>query len=57
MAAFVITAGNLSGAEMANTFVKSLPSIFRFMARNPAPFIAKITKRGSVSMLFSGKPK
>ena len=49
---FVLTAGDLQGTEMATIFTKALPAINRFAARNPPPFIATITKAGSVSMLY-----
>lgn len=49
---FVLAAGDLQGVEMAEIFVKALPAINRFAARNSPPFIARVTKGGSVSMLF-----
>lgn len=52
VAAFVLTAGNLSGDEMAAVFVKSVPAISKFVARHPTPFIAKIARSGAVSILF-----
>ena len=55
--AFVLTAGDLQGSEMAALFVKALPAINRFVTRNAPPFIAKITKAGSVSMLFKEPSK
>lgn len=51
--AFVLTAKNLQGSEMANIFVRALPAIQRFATRHTPPFIAKITRSGSVSMLVS----
>ncbi len=48
---FVLTAGDLQGPDMAAIFVKALPRITRVSSREPAPFIAKITKTGAVSML------
>lgn len=50
--AFVLTAGDLNGDEMAKIFVKALPAISKFLAKHRKPFIAKITRSGSVSMLF-----
>jgi len=50
--AFVLTAGNLRGEEMAQIFVKALPAISKFLAKHPRPFIAKITRSGAVSMLL-----
>lgn len=55
VAAFTLVARNLRGAEMAEVFVKALPAIIRFAARNTPPFIAKVTRDGSVSMVFSGE--
>jgi len=50
--AFVLTAGNLQGSEMAKIFVRSLPAISKFLEKHNKPFIAKITRSGSVAMLF-----
>jgi hypothetical protein len=52
---FVLTAGDLQGAEMAAIVVTALPRIARLVGREPAPFIAKITKTGGVSLLLSGR--
>lgn len=49
--AFVLTAGDLQGPEMARIFVRALPVITRVTARTPAPFIARVSKTGAVSML------
>lgn len=49
--AFVLVAGNLSGPEMATAFVTALPAIRRFVARYQPPFIARVTRRGTVSLL------
>lgn len=53
VAMFVLASGNLRGEEMAQAFIAALPRIRRFLAKNRPPFIAKITKSGFVSMLFS----
>jgi hypothetical protein len=45
-------AGDLQGEEMAQIFVKALPRISRFLKNHTKPFIAKIAKDGSVSLLF-----
>lgn len=50
---FVLTAGDLQGSEMAAIFVMALSRIARVASRHPAPFIAKITKTGAVSVLAS----
>jgi hypothetical protein len=51
--AFVLVAGNLSGQEMAAVFVKALPAIRRFVTNRQAPFIARVTRSGAVSMLVA----
>ncbi len=45
---FVLSSGNLRGSEMAEIFVQALPSMKSFIARIPAPFIAKVQKDGNV---------
>lgn len=52
--AFVLTGGDLQGGEMAQIFVNALPAIKRFATKYSPPFIAKVTRGGSVSMLFTG---
>ena len=49
--AFVLTAGNIDGTEMAEIFVKALPKIRRFAVKYSPPFIATVSRSGSVSML------
>ncbi|RMF86351.1 MAG: hypothetical protein D6736_15300 [Nitrospinota bacterium] len=50
--AFVLTAGNLQGAEMAQAFITALPAIRRVVQTHAPPFIATVTTRGTVSLLF-----
>jgi hypothetical protein len=52
VAAFILTSGDLQGDEMAQIFVKTLPRITRFLQKHEKPFIAKIARDGSVSLLF-----
>jgi len=52
---FVLTAGDLQGPEMAAAFVRALPRITGFVSRQPAPFIARVTKTGAVSMMLSAR--
>ncbi len=52
VAAFILTSGDLQGEEMAQIFVKALPRITRFLKKHPKPFIARIAKDSSVSLLF-----
>lgn len=51
--AFVLTAGNISGEEMAEICVKALPDIIRYAATNAPPFLVAVSKHGFVSMLSS----
>ncbi len=50
--AFVLTAKNLQGPELASIFVHALPSMTRFAVRHPRPFIAKVTRSRAISMLL-----
>lgn len=52
--AFVLTAGELQGREMAEIFLRALPSISRCLGKTPPPFIARVTRGGDVSVLFRG---
>ena len=52
VAAFILTAGDLQGEEMARIFVKALPAITKFLKKHRKPFTAKVARNGSVSMLF-----
>src|SRR2546426_8606266 len=49
--AFVLTAGNMDGATMAQVLVKALPKITKICAKHVPPFIATVSKTGSVTML------
>jgi predicted nuclease of predicted toxin-antitoxin system len=46
--AFVLTSGNLTGAEMAEIFASNVRRIERFARRTKPPFIAKITRNGVI---------
>ncbi len=39
------------GEQMAAVFVKALPRIERFVAENPAPFIARVNEHGQATLL------
>jgi hypothetical protein len=41
---FVLVSQNLSGADMANIFLKAIPEIEKFILKNIAPFIAKVDR-------------
>jgi predicted nuclease of predicted toxin-antitoxin system len=55
VAAFILTAGGVTGAEMANIFISALPKIRRFVRKYPRPFIASVTRSGTV-VLIRKKP-
>jgi hypothetical protein len=42
----------LSGPAMAAAFVHALPAMRSFVARYPAPFIARVTQAGNVALLL-----
>ncbi len=55
--AFVLTAGDLKGDEMAAIFVKALPAMKRFLSRHSRPFIATVSRSSSVSLLLTPERK
>lgn len=48
VAAFVLTAGDLSGPEMANAFVRAMPKMNRMLIGQKKPFIAAFRHMGSL---------
>jgi predicted nuclease of predicted toxin-antitoxin system len=48
---FVLGSGEMKAQEMADAFVKAPPKIFRFTRKNSAPFFARISRNGRVSLL------
>lgn len=52
---FALTGGNLQGTEMAEIFVRALSKMGRLVRGNPAPFIAKVTRSGGVSLVLTAK--
>jgi predicted nuclease of predicted toxin-antitoxin system len=50
--AFVLTArGDLSGAEVGQIFVKALPAMNKLCRTTKPPFIARVSRDGSVSLI------
>ncbi|HWY43356.1 MAG TPA: hypothetical protein VNX66_07665 [Candidatus Sulfotelmatobacter sp.] len=49
--AFVLTARDVTGPEMAEIFVKALPKMLRILERTPGPFLARVTRGGQVDLL------
>lgn len=47
---FVLTAGNLRGAEIAAVFVKALPRIHRVLRVRPGPFLARVSQSAIVTI-------
>lgn len=52
VAAFILTSTDLTGSEMASAFVKALPQMNRLAEQIPRPFVATVTKGGSVGVLY-----
>ena len=50
--AFVLVRRSLSGPAMAAAFVNALPAMQQFVERYQAPFIARVTQTGHVSLLL-----
>ena len=53
--AFVLTAGNLTGDEMAAVFTTALPKILRFLRKHEGPFLATVTRAGRLRLVASLK--
>ncbi|MFY9344841.1 MAG: hypothetical protein WAT39_20275 [Planctomycetota bacterium] len=51
VAAFVLTAGDLNGSEMATAFVRAYPRLRKALRDHSPPFIASVTANGEVAML------
>ncbi len=47
---FVLVSQNLSGADMANIFLKAIPEMEKFSLKNIAPFIAKVDRDSKVKV-------
>ena len=48
---FIFGSGEMKAQEMADAFTKALPKILRFIRNKPAPFFARISRTGLVSLL------
>jgi PIN domain-containing protein len=49
--AFVLTSAQLQGREMADAFVKAILPIKRLIDKQRAPFLARVSRTGKVSLL------
>ncbi len=47
---FVLTAGNLRGAEIGAVFLAALPQMCKILESHPGPFVASISKSGKVTL-------
>jgi PIN like domain len=47
---FVLVSQNLSGADMANIFLKAIPEMEKFILKNITPFIAKVDRDSKVKV-------
>lgn len=55
--AFVLTASDLSGTEMAAAFVRALPRMRRIVIGQTRPFIAQVSAGGTVTLIVKGAPR
>lgn len=53
--AFVLTARGLRGEENAAIFVTALPAMYKFLRKYDGPFIAKLSRAGSLSLVALAK--
>ena len=53
---FVLTGGNLHGEEVAQLLVRILPRLKNFLTRHKPPFIAAISRGGTISLLRGNDP-
>ena len=52
----VLVGGDARAADLARNFVNTLPAVERFLARHPAPFIAKLYRPNPVTEIERGTP-
>jgi hypothetical protein len=57
VAAFVLAGGDLTGPEMAQTFVRALPRMRRMLVGQRRPFIARVSAGGGLSLIVKGAPR
>ena len=51
--AFLLTSGDLTGDAMAEAFVTALPHMQRMSQKFSPPFIAQVSRSGSVKLLYT----
>jgi predicted nuclease of predicted toxin-antitoxin system len=47
---FVLTAGDLRGAEIAAAFIAALPAVCAILHSRPGPFVARISRSGQITI-------
>ena len=52
-ASFILTSGNLTGAEMANAYTRALPDIKKMLVKFSPPFVATVSKQGEVRIKYT----
>jgi hypothetical protein len=52
--AFVLAAGEMTGPDQAELFVRLLPKITDYVLNVPGPFVVRVTKDGKCEMLERG---
>jgi hypothetical protein len=53
--AFVLTANDVNAAGIASAFISALPTIRRYAAEQPRPFIATVTRGGAVKLVYPAR--
>ena len=53
--AFVLTAKALNAEEMADVFVRALPSMARVLGKHEGPFVATVTQSADVKIVWPKK--
>jgi PIN like domain len=52
VAAFISTASNITGEQLADSFVAAMPRVLRIVRRHKRPYIATVSKSGRVTMFM-----
>ena len=55
VAAFVLTAADLTGEEQAHVFREAMPAMLRILRKTTPPFMARVTAQSSVEVLNLSK--
>jgi hypothetical protein len=51
--AFASTAGNITGDQLADSFLIAMPQILKFLRHHTPPYIATVSRHGHVRMLLT----